>query len=661
MPSTRDPTQVVQPGPGRLPAGVVPASALAFSPEGSNAALQAHINNPTGAHASSAISYAGGPNWADGTTNPSTNVLLELNKIISDLGTGTGAAKIHYNGSPLNFANGTGLPAGTLENAVDTFVTTVGSTTATSSGARFLGVESIGTWVDSTSIAASSIYTSMASIVGSLTSQSTSHSGADRVGMAQLPSWIDGTVHLSGSIFFGLSNIISDLSTQTAFTSGASKIGISARATWLDATTNPQTDTDTAVAKIITDLSSQTTGADGGLKIGAGAAGTLTASSVGQHLFLLDDRSQKTTNQLAVNAFQNFAVPGAGLGNIATTSGNVVGSAVSAGWAVEKRMLFASNTVNVFASYDGGFTWSTEATTTMTHSDFVANGQTSALAVGSVGGAGSCRAYGSLNNAGSSNNTMTATGVPTVTRVRPDPYQTDTFWVVGVDSTGPVGSVWKVVTVNGTSPVTQTQVPASGAGSTGTLTLVAVGKTTILAGNATNLFTCSPSSPTFALSQTSPTATPIVDLFWSDHTNAFVLVASSGTNSLEFWRSATGATGTWTNFSQANLASTYGTNLTGAGTSFINVISGFPLVTSTNQSIIVLPVHLDGGAIWDLAFTYDGGISWKLLPDPLAMHQGVSPLPKVQRVSIINNRLMAYGYQAAGNIYHALSSRTGNP
>lgn len=56
MPSLKDPNQIVNPGPGRLPANVVPASALLFVPgAGGSAALTAHITNPRDAHLASAI------------------------------------------------------------------------------------------------------------------------------------------------------------------------------------------------------------------------------------------------------------------------------------------------------------------------------------------------------------------------------------------------------------------------------------------------------------------------------------------------------------------------------------------------------------------------------------------------------------------------------
>ncbi len=46
------------------------------------------------AGAAAAITYAGGPNWADATTNPSTDVEAQLDKIVSDLATAGGTAKI---------------------------------------------------------------------------------------------------------------------------------------------------------------------------------------------------------------------------------------------------------------------------------------------------------------------------------------------------------------------------------------------------------------------------------------------------------------------------------------------------------------------------------------------------------------------------------------
>lgn len=56
MPSSKNPVLVVIPGPGKLPAGTVTASALLFPPGGGGgAALSAHITDPVDAHMASAI------------------------------------------------------------------------------------------------------------------------------------------------------------------------------------------------------------------------------------------------------------------------------------------------------------------------------------------------------------------------------------------------------------------------------------------------------------------------------------------------------------------------------------------------------------------------------------------------------------------------------
>lgn len=77
MPSSRIPTSITT-GPGAPPPGGGQAEDVAAS-------LVAHITDPTGAHEASAVSYAGGVNWADGTSNPASNVETQVDKILSDL------------------------------------------------------------------------------------------------------------------------------------------------------------------------------------------------------------------------------------------------------------------------------------------------------------------------------------------------------------------------------------------------------------------------------------------------------------------------------------------------------------------------------------------------------------------------------------------------
>lgn len=74
--------------------------------------INGHINLATGAHAAAAVAYAGGGNWADGTTNPATTLEAQLDKVISDLVAAAGAARI-------GAAASGNLPAGTIRSQLD--------------------------------------------------------------------------------------------------------------------------------------------------------------------------------------------------------------------------------------------------------------------------------------------------------------------------------------------------------------------------------------------------------------------------------------------------------------------------------------------------------------------------------------------------------------
>lgn len=75
--------------------------------------IQGHIGAGAGAHAATAISYAGGGQWADLTTNPATTVEAQLDKIISDLAGEPGSAKI---GVPDTTVGEISLFGGTLQD-----------------------------------------------------------------------------------------------------------------------------------------------------------------------------------------------------------------------------------------------------------------------------------------------------------------------------------------------------------------------------------------------------------------------------------------------------------------------------------------------------------------------------------------------------------------
>lgn len=299
------------------------------------AALEDHILDPTNAHVATAIAYVGGPAWADGTPNPFNHVEGQLDKIISDLATGSGTGKIRYNGSGFTFADGSNLAAGNLETVLDTLVTTLGSTTTTDSGSRRIGVEAYNTGViahgagtllssllslsyadniqfdtggnsgfpASGPLPSASVQATFDSLVEILVSQTLNLSGAHNIGTYARTPWIDTTTNPADVVFDALDKIITDLGQSIPSFSGAHKVGCAARGAWLDTLTNPATNTHAAIAKIITDLSDQVGATtDGAARIGASAVGDLSVGTVRSQLNELDtewgrlDRAQTWTS-----------------------------------------------------------------------------------------------------------------------------------------------------------------------------------------------------------------------------------------------------------------------------------------------------------------------------------------------------------------------------
>lgn len=112
-------------------------------------ALQTHVVATSGAHAATAISYAGGGNWADGATNPATTVEGQLDKIITDLGGSGGAAKLGFGGSGA-WADGTTNPATTIEAQLDKII----SDLSPSTGSAKIGGAASGTDISAGTLAA---------------------------------------------------------------------------------------------------------------------------------------------------------------------------------------------------------------------------------------------------------------------------------------------------------------------------------------------------------------------------------------------------------------------------------------------------------------------------------------------------------------------------
>jgi hypothetical protein len=106
--------------------------------------INGHISNAAGAHAASAVSYAGGSAWKDGTTNPATTVEAQLDKVITDLIADAAAARLGA-GARTNWLGGRTNPAGvSIFAAIDKIITDLNAQTVGDDGAERIGAAASG-------------------------------------------------------------------------------------------------------------------------------------------------------------------------------------------------------------------------------------------------------------------------------------------------------------------------------------------------------------------------------------------------------------------------------------------------------------------------------------------------------------------------------------
>lgn len=208
----------------------------------------AHVGGTTDRHAGGAIDYNGGPSWADGVTNPATTVESQLDKILSELAAGGGAAKL---GATATDGAPTTLAAGSVKSQLDELLVSLNAHVVDASGAH----------------------------------------AASAIAYAGGGAWKDGSGNPATTVEAQLDKLVADLSADA----GAARVGAAARASWLDNTANPAgVSLFAALNKVITDLSAQVAQGDGAARIGARAAGHLVAGSVRSQLDALDATSVRT-------------------------------------------------------------------------------------------------------------------------------------------------------------------------------------------------------------------------------------------------------------------------------------------------------------------------------------------------------------------------------
>lgn len=228
MPSTRVPTTIVT-NQGPPP--------FAGSGAGAAAALLAHLSDPVDAHDASAVSYAGGSTWADGTTNPPSDAESQFDKTVTDLAGGSGDDKVGATVAAVwenSNALGQGATIDSVGLALEAVVTDLAEKTASGDcGADRVGMATGGTWENGDNLGQSGAFTGSAAeaifaIITDLKENTAANDcGADRVGAAAVPNtWENSDAVGVGSIMDQINQIVGDLAEKTsAAACGARRIG----------------------------------------------------------------------------------------------------------------------------------------------------------------------------------------------------------------------------------------------------------------------------------------------------------------------------------------------------------------------------------------------------------------------------------------------------
>lgn len=107
--------------------------------------INGHATAPVAAHAASAIAYAGGDAWKDGTVNPATTVKAQLDKLVGDLSADAGAARVGA-GARADWPDGRTNPAGvSVLGALNKIIADLSEQTANADGAARIGARASGT------------------------------------------------------------------------------------------------------------------------------------------------------------------------------------------------------------------------------------------------------------------------------------------------------------------------------------------------------------------------------------------------------------------------------------------------------------------------------------------------------------------------------------
>ncbi len=200
--------------------------------------LRGHISDASGAHLATAINWSGAvPTWATtGESVSGSTIQAVLTSLVSQLGDATspqtGATRIGSAAiaAVTNTAPNASLAAGNIQDQLLELLEQINGHMSdggshAGGGAGYLGS---GNWADGTPVPASTIEQAIDRIVSDLAATTTSDDGAGKIGMQALPSWVGADSNPATSIYLAVKKVIDDLNRTGAGNDGAKRIGAAA-------------------------------------------------------------------------------------------------------------------------------------------------------------------------------------------------------------------------------------------------------------------------------------------------------------------------------------------------------------------------------------------------------------------------------------------------
>ncbi len=178
-------------------------------------AYNGHVTGAADRHAATHIDYAGGAAWADGDTNPAATVEVQIDKMLADLASTSGAGTAKIGGAALAaLYGGTAVPAGSLRAQLLNL-----------KDAGYLEINARTTWLGGRTNAATGLFTAIDKIITDLAVTTTNDDGAERIGLQALSNWLGGRTNPASSVSAGFNKIIADLGAVAVGDDGAERIG----------------------------------------------------------------------------------------------------------------------------------------------------------------------------------------------------------------------------------------------------------------------------------------------------------------------------------------------------------------------------------------------------------------------------------------------------